>query len=186
MLRSVIFCASRPKGEGLIIRSLEISHDTCYGKRLTDASACRTLELSSGTLRTDVEDGANIQGTAGPLYSDVRFSVANRFEKSTVFFHIFIVIFQQILVSFFVHYFIFTHGSVNLQGTAHCISLFLPALDRGQKNSLPQSMILEGCMSLKYNWLLNKLCFNNNEGIRWRSCLLASLFRSLKLRLYYH
>ena len=32
-----------------------------------------------------MEDGANIQGTAGPLYSDVRFSVANRFEKSTVF-----------------------------------------------------------------------------------------------------
>jgi hypothetical protein len=95
LLRSVVFCASRPKGEGLIIRSLEISHDTCYGKRLTDASACRTLELSSGTLRTDVEDGANIQGTAGPLYSDVRFSVANRFEKSTVFFHIFIVIFHK-------------------------------------------------------------------------------------------
>jgi len=95
LLRFIVFCASRPKGEGLIIHSLEISHDTCYGKRLTDVSACRTLELSSGTLRTDVEDGANVQGTARPLHFDVRFSVANRFEKSTVFFHIFIVIFHK-------------------------------------------------------------------------------------------
>lgn len=53
-----------------------------------------------------MEDGANIQGTAGPLYSDVRFSVANRFENQLFFPYIHCHI-SQILVSFFVALFYF-------------------------------------------------------------------------------